>query len=179
MCTSGPWMHWQALIARTSPPGASPTPLPRGTGAHVSSALGPWSLPSAAAPVPGSRSGRAVPGRGPCWSGQWPTDWNSDLPWTCLVPTNSSGPLSSQLPSPPAPLGGCGMGPLPHRPCCRLPVPPCSLTAKRKFSKFPFSTQLGATNLYLTYELVFPYCSRFECLRRYGHKTKRKWDIQL
>lgn len=127
MCTSGPWMHWQALIAMTTPPGPPPHACP---GQRGSGKLSPGSLPSAAVAAPGFRSSRAVPGHGPCRSGQWPTDWISDLPWTCLVPVNLSGPLSSAQ--------CCGMGPLPHRPCCQLPVPPCSSAAKRKFSTFPF-----------------------------------------
>lgn len=155
MCMSGPWTHWQPLIGVTSP--GPPLPL----------AWGP-SVPAQPA-VPAHLGVTHL------------LTWISALPWTCLIPVNLSALLSSvSCQAWPALLGSCGMGPCPasHGP----PVPLCSLTAKRKRSQFPFPTQMGATNLYLTYELVFPYCRGFECFRLDMDKrneTKLKLNIQL
>lgn len=155
MCMSGPWMHWQPLIGTTSP-----DPLPQAWGPSVP----------------------AQP-RCACSSGQWPTCWPGFLPclglvsslWTCLPLWAPSAAKPGQ------PCSGLWGGPLPCQPC-HPPVPLCSLAAKRKCSPFPFQTQMGATNLYLTYKLVRPYCRGFECFRLDMDKrneTKLRLNIQL
>lgn len=164
MCVSGPWMYWQHLIATTSPG----PPCPRRGG--------PQSLPSSAGLQIQPGCARS--------SGQWPTCWPEFLPclglvsspWTCL-------PLWAPFAANPGQPCSGAVGWAPTLPAMLLaPVPLCSLTAKRKYSKFPFQTQLGATNLYLTYKFVFPYCRGFECFRLDKDKrneTKLKLNIQL
>lgn len=163
MCMSGPWMHWQPLIGVTSPG----PPLPQ--------AWGPW--------VPAQLCWAAHPAL-LClfiWAVTHVLTWISALPWTCLIPVNLSAPLSSISCQPwPALLGGCGVSP--YWPSMLPSCPSLLPDSKEKHSKFPFQTQTRATDLYLTYKLVFPYCRGFECFRLDMDKrneTKLKLNIHL
>lgn len=140
MCTSGPWVHWQALITMTSPSGPPPLFCP---GHRGSCKLSPGpSVPAQcccscaglqiqlccgyAVPRIQLCCGRAVPGHVPCWSGQWPTDWISNSPWTRVILMNLSSALSSWLLPPASPTWGLRDGPPPCRPyhwLLSLPAP--------------------------------------------------------
>lgn len=87
-----------------------------------------------------------------------------------------------QLPTLASPARGLWGESLPCWPSMLPSCPSLLPDSKEKHSKFPFQTQTGATDLYLTYKLVFPYCRGFECFRLDMDKrneTKLKLNIHL